>query len=161
MHSLESGEARKGSKLKSLWCMTPAQRELQGQAISGLTVMKATESTFTFGKGPNIDLGACHSLFQPGDFVILSSQNELAVALGTVTAISPVMITLVLDKEVKATNTNYVIDKYEYASSGSGNWLNLAKLMSDTPIAKVIMRHFTYQMFTRFHVISAQDILDT
>ena len=36
MSSLESGEARKGSKLKNLWCMTPAQRELQGQAIADL-----------------------------------------------------------------------------------------------------------------------------
>ena len=36
MSSLESGEARKGSKLKNLWCMTPAQRELQGQAITDL-----------------------------------------------------------------------------------------------------------------------------
>lgn len=138
MHSLESGEARKSSKLKSLWCMTSAQRELQGQAISGLFVIKATDTAFTFGKGPNSDLGACHSLFQPGDFVILSSQNELAVALGTVTVISPSAITLVLDKEVKtSSNSTYVIDKYEYASSGSGNWLNLAKLMSDTPTAKV------------------------
>ena len=46
-------------------------------------------------------------------------------------------IKLSLDKPINVTNnTIFVMDKYEYVSGGSGNWTNLAKLMSNNPKAK-------------------------
>ena len=86
MNCLESGEARKGSELKSLWCMTPRQRELQGQAIGDL-ILDNDDSTFKKVNGQ--DFGASVSIYQPGDVVILSSsQGELALAQGTVKDVS-------------------------------------------------------------------------
>ena len=79
MNSLESGEARKGSKLKSLWCMTPLQRESQGSAISELKVIKSDFPIVTFGKSHSRPLGSSLNVFQPGEFVIISSATELAV----------------------------------------------------------------------------------
>ena len=137
MNGLESGEARKGSKLKSLWCMTPFQRECKGQAISELKVIKSEFPMTTFAKDKS-DLGACMNIFQPGDLVIVSSNQELALAQGPVLSITSTSITLTLDKELCAGNKIYSIDKYEYASSGSGNWINLARLMSNHSKAKMI-----------------------
>ena len=79
MNSLESGEARKGSKLKSMWCMTPLQRESQGSAISELKVIKSDFPIVTFGKSNNRPLGSSLNVFQPGEFVIISSATELAI----------------------------------------------------------------------------------
>ena len=134
MNSLETGEARKASKLKSLWCMTPNQREIQGQAISDLTIVSNEENTFK--KSSGADFGNAQSIFQIGDMVILSSsKGELALATGTVARISHNSIKLNLEKEILDRNVRFVIDKFEYSQSG-GNWLTLAKLMSNSEPAQ-------------------------
>ena len=141
MSSLESGEARKGSKLKNLWCMTPSQRELQGQAITDLVSSNncgEVGGVHAFKKNNGQTL---LSIFQPGDMVIVSSiKGELALAQGTVSHASQNVIELKLDKDLKQRGSQlvtYVIDKFEYALSSS-NWLTLAKLMSNTDQAKML-----------------------
>ena len=141
MNSLESGEARKGSKLKNLWCMTPGQRELQGQAISNLILAEGQQDNLVaFKKVNGQTFGASVSIFQTGDMVIVSSvQGELALAQGTVSRIDEKTIHLKLDKKIddQGLNSAFVIDKFEYALS-SGNWLTLAKLMSNSDQAKML-----------------------
>ncbi len=138
LNSLESGEARKASRLKSLWCVTPQQRELQGQAIAGLTLCndKCTLKKADNGK----DLGASFSIFQPGDMVVVSSMaGELALAQGVVLELTHSSIKLSLDKEIISKNPLFVIDKFEFAQ-GSGNWLTLAKLMSNSAEASKLRK---------------------
>ena len=134
MNSLESGEARRGSRLKNLWCTTPQSRELQGQAVCDLQVQiqdahdASSGSCVTFTKV----LAASSSIFQVGDFVIVSSmRGELALGQGSITSITSDTIVLNMDKVKLDPDTTYVLDKYEY-SSHSGPWLTLSKLMSDT-----------------------------
>ena len=136
MNSLESGEARRGSRLKNLWCTTPQSRELQGQAISDLRILtKAADedngNEVTFTK-PFIS----SSIFQTGDFVIVSSmKGQLALAQGSIVSIKAEKIVLSLQGGGlinEDPDEAYVLDKYEF-SSNSGPWLALAKLMSNTP----------------------------
>lgn len=134
MNSLELGEARKGSKLKSLWCMTPQQREFRGQAICDLVIVDSEEGLFK--KSNNEGISGC--IFQTGDMVILSSESgELALAQGTVMKIGHDYVKVNLDKKVNNKNARYVLDRYEYVQSG-GNWLTLAKLMSNTEQASLL-----------------------
>ena len=131
MNSLESGEARRGSRLKNLWCTSPQSRELQGQAVCDLRIQiqdAQDGSCVTFTKV----LGASSSIFQVGDFVIVSSmRGELALGQGSITSITSDTIALNMDKVRLDPDSTYVLDKYEY-SSNSGPWLTLSKLMSDT-----------------------------
>ena len=90
-----------------------------------------------FKKTNGQSFGALVSIFQPGDMVIVSSvKGELALATGTVGRTSHNSIQLKLDKKLDHLIT-YVIDKFEYALS-SGNWLTLAKLMSNTDQSKML-----------------------
>ena len=66
----------------------------------------------------------------------MAFSGELALAQGTVRHISQNSISLNLDKEIHNKNTRFVIDKFEYTSQNSGNWLNLARLMSNSDPAK-------------------------
>ena len=123
--------------------MTPSQRELQGQAISNLRVMQSSDfPIIMLGKANGEELGPCVTIFQPGDLVIISSYTELALAQGSVINVTPSGISLRMDKEINCgPSSTYVIDKFEYSSSGSGNWLNLARLMSDNARSKFIRDH--------------------
>ena len=117
MNSLESGEARKGSRLKNLWCTDPKTRELFGQAIGDLRIKSIDDTKVTFTKPHMVS----SSIFQSGDFVLVSSmKGELALAQGTITSITSNTIDMLLDKTLSS-KSEYVLDKYEY-SGNSGPW---------------------------------------
>ena len=117
MNSLESGEARKGSRLKNLWCSDPKTRELLGQAIGDLRIKSIKDTQVTFTKEHVVS----SSIFQSGDFVLVSSmKGELALAQGTISSITSNTIDMFLDKTLDP-KSEYVLDKYEY-SGNSGPW---------------------------------------
>ncbi len=76
------------------------------------------------------------SVFQPGETVLVSTDDELALAQGYLVNVQGPRVTVVLDRDLQGHyNKTFTFDKFEYSSNSNGV-INLAKLMTDTPKAK-------------------------
>ena len=146
MAQLERKEATKFNRIKSLWCDTPTQREVMGNAIAELKI----ETCDSYHKNDNSN-GHPHTfrridaktamipknIFGVGELVMVGTEHIIALTQGTITSIDEKGISIVLDrnlhdlKVLKDKSNIFHIDRYEYSAGSSYNLVNLAKLMSN------------------------------
>ena len=154
MAQMELKESLKLNGVKKLWCNTPSQREIMGNAISNLQVKRlgdiqynATDISSVKHTFTRIDLKENSSLpkttFTTGELVIVSTDHIIALSQGTVYSLDENKIIVILDRDLhnlqllEGKNNIFHIDRYEYSSGSSFNMVNLAKLMSkENPIAE-------------------------
>ena len=146
MAQLESNETSKFSKIRSLWCNTPQQRENMGNAIANLKIQPAyTRNREIISSGGYIHIFTKSGLgqesvipkgvFNTGEMVLVGADDIIAFAQGTVQAISEEQLTLILDRDlhnlqIVQHDNLFHIDRYEYSGS-SLNLVNLSKLLSN------------------------------
>ena len=135
MSSLEKQESAAKSKLNYLWCKTPDERQKLKLCLAFLTLEEknpASPNVHSFTRNESLD-----TMFQTGESVILSTDQDLAVAQGiVVSTLNKRKITLALDRSLEDTSKHYHVDRYEYQGSMSGSFINLIKLMSSSPEAQ-------------------------
>ena len=145
MAQLERKEAMKFSRIKSLWCNTPAEREVMGNAIADLELSSCDYDEnqnigghlHTFKRVETKDAMIPKTIFNVGELVMIGTEQMIALSQGTITSIDENCIKIKLDrnlrelKVLKDKSNTFHIDRYEYSSGSSYNLVNLAKLMSN------------------------------
>ena len=144
MAQLERKEAMKFSRIKSLWCNTPTERELMGNAIANLELQacgidnqNSGGHQHTFKKINAKSTIIPKTIFNIGELVMIGTEEMIALSQGTISSIDEKHISITLDrnlhelKVLKDKGNIFHIDRYEYSSGSSYNLVNLAKLMSN------------------------------
>ncbi|XP_014279805.1 DNA replication ATP-dependent helicase/nuclease DNA2 isoform X2 [Halyomorpha halys] len=128
---LERGSSK--SSLSDIWNVNPEIREKTGKCLAQMKVdscVKADGVQFiaTFSKADNSLL---ETELTTGQLIIISSENHIAQALGKIQEISPMTISVMLDKHINSDKL-MTIDLYD--SDGTYNILmnNLTILMEST-----------------------------
>ena len=151
MAQLERNEAGKFSRIKSLWCNTPMQRESMGNAIANLQIIPVNQHQnkdnaagfrHIFAKNVLTEGSVIpNGVFNIGELVMVGTEEMIALSQGTINFIDENQIIVVLDRDlhnlqVVKENNIFHLDRYEYSSGSSFNLVNLAKLLSnDNPVA--------------------------
>ena len=145
MAQLERKEAMKFNRIKSLWCDTPEQREVMGNAIAGLEIKTRDNDNnhsigghpHSFGRKDAENSMIPKNVFSIGELVMLGTEKMIALSQGTIISMDETQISVNLDRnlhDLKVLNNKpntFHIDRYEYSSGASYNLVNLAKLMSN------------------------------
>jgi len=124
-----TGERKGGQELKDLWCMTPDQRELRGQAIINLSIDSVIEGAHWFIRDDVINLSQG---LMVGEVVIVSSEAELALAQGVIHQIESKKVLVLLDRDLSQHGPIFTIDRYTYQGGQASCYVGLARLMGDT-----------------------------
>lgn len=127
--------------LSNIWTMSAEKREARGTCISNLKVvgevsMKPDDRYHhKFArvdiKGETIDHGSFSSSFTEDNYVIISTDSKINIAVGHITHVSHDTIVVLLDKDVTRQDSTFHIDKYSsYTGLSTLNYANVAGLLS-------------------------------
>lgn len=126
--------------LKNMWKLDPSQREANGHCLTGLSV-KVMDTT---ADRIFVELvrsgGLLQAVFEKGDLAVVSTEHNLALAMGSVVDISDKSVKLLLNNgSAKITpGGKFTLDKYESFSIFSTNLNNIALLMDpDAHMSKI------------------------
>ena len=131
---LEAREAGSGAELKDLWCLAAEERERRGQAYAGVRLERVEEESHFFTRDTALDWRQGPS---PGEVVLVSSPSSLALAQGVLKSVDSNSLLVSLDKSLPADSV-YHVDRMIYSSANSACYLGLARMMEDSPAAKIL-----------------------
>ena len=132
---LEAREARSGAELKDLWCLPAEERERRGQAYAGVRLERVEEEELhLFTRDTALDWRQGPA---PGEVVLVSSPSCLALAQGVLKSVDTNSLLVSLDKSLPA-DSLYHVDRMIYSSANSACYLGLARMMEDSPAAKIL-----------------------
>ena len=136
---MELTDSRGGAELKDLWCLSPAERETRGQALTRLRLESVTAGLHRFvrpeagvassGRGQGICVG---------ELVVVSTDSCLALSQGLVRTLEAGSVEVSLDRDLSQLASEgavFHLDRYIYQSAQSSNFVGLARLLSDNPEA--------------------------
>ena len=134
---MEFADSRGGAELKDLWCLSPAEREARGQAITGLRLESVTAGQHRFVR-PEAGVTRTGQGLSSGELVVVSTDSSLALSMGPITSLTAGSAEVMLDRDLTqlaAEGAVFHLDRYIYQSGQSSCYVGVARLLSDSPEA--------------------------
>lgn len=149
---LEELYENSNSSMSSFWTMSPEKRETKGTCIcslkiTGKVIEKDDRYQHTFArsniKGETIENCALGSTLAENDYVCVSTDEEINIAVGHILHISHDIVAVLLDKNLtrqQDAHSTFHIDKYPSTSLSTFNYANVAGLLGNNEICVKLRR---------------------
>ena len=98
---MEFADSRGGAELKDLWCLSPAEREDRGQAITGLRLESVTQGQHRFVRPEAGVAGTGRGQgLSSGELVVVSTDSCLALSMGPIISLTAGGVEVTLDRDL-------------------------------------------------------------
>ena len=135
---MEFADSRGGAELKDLWCLSPAEREARGQAITALRLETVTSGQHRFVRPETAARTGRGQGLSSGELVVVSTDSCLALSMGPITSLTSSSVEVILDRDLTQLASEgavFHLDRYIYQSAQSSCYVGVARLLSDNPEA--------------------------
>ncbi|BET02371.1 DNA replication helicase DNA2 [Nesidiocoris tenuis] len=138
LQSLENGHSK--HNIANIWSEDPLKREENRSCVTGLVVASSTVTSkarfeTVFKKRDNSPI---EEIFDLGQTVIVSSTTQVAVCFGFIASITPLSVTLTVEKYFKTNEGPFILDCYESVSAKKIAIKNLSLLLDNSKRAKTM-----------------------
>ena len=98
---MEFTDSRGGAELKDLWCLSPAEREARGQAMTGLRLESVTQGQHRFVRPEAGVAGTGRGQgLSSGELVVVSTDSCLALSMGPIISLTAGGVEVTLDRDL-------------------------------------------------------------
>ncbi|KAF6198464.1 hypothetical protein GE061_008212 [Apolygus lucorum] len=138
LQSLENGCSL--FNIANIWSENPKTREENGTCLTRMMVSSSVvtkgarfESVFT-----KADKTIFNEIFNVGQTVVVSSDSQIGITYGFVNSISPISVTLSVEKFFKVKEGPFMLDAYESGNTKKISLKNLSLLLEDSERARIM-----------------------
>ncbi|XP_037077017.1 DNA replication ATP-dependent helicase/nuclease DNA2-like [Pollicipes pollicipes] len=135
---LEAAAGAGRAAMSRLWCQPAAERQARGLALAGCRLLRAERGPAGWRHWLTRPAAAAAGQLAAGDLVLLGTDQELALVMGTLVELADSQVCVLLDRDLtshaEAVHKLYHVDKCEYQQDTSmGAYLSsLARLLEQT-----------------------------